>query len=309
LGRHEPSLRTCPAGHSPPEADALVSYVTEFRDRAGAAAAWELLEDESGSATARDLPELAGLGDDSEVTADSGETVDGNPYHLLDLTIRRGPLHLGATVVDWGGGEPSLDLVRALGERLLERAEQVDAHPLDRLGSRALRLGGPGTTPILEGYTMQDGVPFPIAGEPPPEVTAGSDEPSDRFAGQVHVQRPDGDAWLLVDLERHVKQEAAEAAFEKARQQLETGSMQDLEIRECPAVAPGAYAYTAAGDASGWRYAVVRLRVGTTLAAVQFLTPSVVDALDGVLALAEAQALCLVEGCAEPVGVPEELTR
>jgi hypothetical protein len=141
------------------------------------------------------------------------------------------------------------------------------------------------------------------------EVTAGSDEPSDRFAGQVHVQRPDGDAWLLVDLERHVKQEAAEAAFEKARQQLETGSMQDLEIRECPAVAPGAYAYTAAGDASGLRYAVVRLRVGTTLAAVQFLTPSVVDALDGVLALAEAQALCLVEGCAEPVGVPEELTR
>ena len=314
--RHESALYH-PVDPADPESDVdlvVSSYAMEFRDQAGAAAAWEFLEDETGSATARDLPELRDLGDGSEVTVDSGEDADGSPYHLLDLTIRTGPRILGVAVIDWSGGEPSPVLMHALGERLLERAERVTAHPTAGLGSRVVRVVGPDTTPILDRYTLQDGVPLPIAGEPPPEVRERDsddvlNEPSDRYEVQVHLQRPDGDAWVLVDLVRYVRHETAADALASSRQDYEGSPDPSLELTDLTELTPGAFAYAWTDEASGRRYTGVQLLVDTTFAMLQSQTASEVDAIDAMRTLAEAQRTCLIEGCAAPVEVPEELTR
>ena len=53
----------------------------------------------------------------------------------------------------------------------------------------------------------------------------------------------------------------------------------------------------------------MQLLVDTTFAMLQFQAASEVDAIEAMRTLAEAQRTCLVEGCAAPVEVPEELTR
>lgn len=290
------------------------SYVTEFRDAAGAAAAWELLEDESGSTTARDLEALRDLGDGSEVTADSGEDESGAPYRLLDLTIRRGNLHLGITVVDWTGGEPRVEDLGPLAERLLERVARVIAHPVAGLGGRALRVSGTAVAPILDRYTIEDGVTLPLQGEPAPEPRERSladvlTEPSDAYEVQVHVQRPDGDSWILVGLDRYLTTGAATDGLASWRESIEGGSMKDVAVDDMPGLGPGAFAYTATGGSSGLRYHGLRFQVGTTVAAIQFLAGTPVDAAEAVEALAEAQRTCLTEGCVDPVPVPAALTR
>ena len=204
LTRRYASTMVLPADPSDPGGPVGVrvsSYVTEFRDAAGAADAWDLLEDESGSTTARDLEVLRDLGDGSEVTSDEGTDASGAPFSLLDLTIRRAGLHLGVTVVDWTGGEPSVEGLAALAERVLERGGQVVAHPTRGLGGRALRITGPGVTPIYDRYTIVDGVTLPLQGEPPPGPDEGIPaqvlrEPSHAYEVQVHVQRPEGDSWI-----------------------------------------------------------------------------------------------------------------
>lgn len=91
------------------------SYVLEFEDEDGAAAGWELLEDESGDETANDLNGVEGFGDEAEATRyRATDPVSGDQYDALDLTIRLGAFHVGVLLTDWVGEEPKVAEAKAL---------------------------------------------------------------------------------------------------------------------------------------------------------------------------------------------------
>ena len=174
----------------------VTSYITEFADAGGAAAAFKVFEDESASASAQDLEVMRDLGDGSEVTADEGEdAASGARYAMLDLTIKQGNLNVGVSVVDWSGGQPRVEDVAALGERLLARVATVLERPVEGSGNRVLRLSGEQATTTIDRYLRHEGVPVPAYGQevaPPAEqipALACSSRPRSTRCGSASTGR------------------------------------------------------------------------------------------------------------------------
>lgn len=95
-----------------------------------------------------------------------------------------------------------------------------------------------------------------------------------------------------------------------------TVTLTALELGTPPTVVRWAQAFDPArgmpygtDEASRRRYTGAQLLADTTFAMLQVQTTSEFDARDAIRTLAQEQRTCLIEGCAAPVAVPEELTR
>ncbi|MET0773578.1 MAG: PQQ-binding-like beta-propeller repeat protein [Candidatus Limnocylindrales bacterium] len=291
------------------------TYAVEYADAAGASAAWELLEDESGNDAARDLDEHRDLGDVSEITVEEGEDpANGARYALADLTIRRGAMHLGVAMIDWSGGTPDPLALRALGERLVERADTARAHPTRALGSRLLRLTGPGSTLVLDRFTVWDSRPQAQAGQPitepeDPNVATLMRMPLETFELQLHLARSEGDSWISTGGDRYRSREAALDALVDAREALEfSDGLLDLTLEDLPELGEGAFA-SSYRSPSGLRYVGVHVAADTRTSLVEWVgAMDEPDAPAGVRELADRALTCLVEGCLEPQPIPDDLT-
>ena len=159
-------------------ARAVVSYVAEYADEAGAAAGFAWLEDEGGHCfgVGEDLAEAPALGDQAEATRIAG----GDPaVRTLDLTFRVGRLVAGVAVTDAAGAEPDTAEVEALARLLLGRLAATEGD--GGLSGRALRLAAPAAPPgerlfgavpgkrlgaaVEEGYLRRGGADVPGYGE------------------------------------------------------------------------------------------------------------------------------------------------
>lgn len=145
------------------------SYVTEYDSVDGATAGFAFLEDESGVASAEDLPATRRFGEQSELTADRGTSaVDGRPFRSLDLTLRVGNLVAGVTLISYGSGpngEVDQVAVEALGETLEARLLEP---PAAGLGTSVVRFveGGRGAVATYDdAYYRIAGSDVPLAGE------------------------------------------------------------------------------------------------------------------------------------------------
>lgn len=100
------------------------SYLTEYATDAGARSGFAYLENESAIASASDVGDFRQFGDDSELTADRGESaIDGRPYRSLDLTMLSGRIVAGINLIHYGHdvAEPDTREIERLGETLLAR--------------------------------------------------------------------------------------------------------------------------------------------------------------------------------------------
>jgi len=143
----------------------VVSYVTEYRDAAGAAKGFAILQDESLIPTARTVQGTRTFGDRSQLTSDSGTTSDGAPFRELALAFQLGNLTAGVIVDDYTNHAPAVATVEALGAKLQARIATVRARP-EGLGSEILRLAAPGPSSALDGYIRRDGITIPLYNEP-----------------------------------------------------------------------------------------------------------------------------------------------
>jgi hypothetical protein len=177
--RHYTSLLEAPVlygAEEPVLAMTIRSYVREFDDAAGAAVAFNFLEDESFASSptsgvtpvagemslAEDIPGTRVIGDDSEITRHLGVGSFTNlPFNSLDLTFRVGNLVAGVSLSDFTGGEPEVAEVEAMAQIYLERITQVQAEGGPGLSTRIVRLDAPDITASRDDYAVLDGVIAP----------------------------------------------------------------------------------------------------------------------------------------------------
>jgi len=135
----------------------VASYVLEFADVSGAAAVFGFLEDESGNASASDIPLSAPVGDQSEAThAASTDPSTGEASDQIDLTFQTGRFQAGVAIIDWQGRTVQLAEVETLARQLLAR---VQAPPPGAAGlsGPALRIGGAQVQPSSDQYLLTAG--------------------------------------------------------------------------------------------------------------------------------------------------------
>ncbi|MGH2559891.1 MAG: hypothetical protein ACRDJH_12565, partial [Thermomicrobiales bacterium] len=307
-----------PAG---PVGRMVVSYVLEFADVDGAAAAWEFLEDESGSATAEDVqdfPRLGQFGDELEATRDRGEdSATGDPFATLDTSFRLGRLHAGVAIVDWHGDEPPLADGEKLARRLLERVESTLDEGCPGLGSQVLRLTGGEIVPSADYYLLRDGEALPIYGESAADVdawmaaAAGIDQTDGYQLWQQIAAggaETDDDVWYLVELLRFADENAAAGWLADTEDRIgRNAAFEAVEIDAgAPEVGDESIGYTLEAADGGARYRGISPRVGDTVAAIDVIAPETPPA-EVVEAFAESQAACLGKtGCVEPLPLPDD---
>jgi len=304
----------------------IVTYVTSYADPAGAALGFDFLEDEAAILTAADIPGSRTIGEQSEITQDSGVISDtGEPFRSLDLTFRTGNLTAGVLIYDNRNITPQVGELEALADILLARMQATLATGGSGLGARALRLDGDADTIPFhdEAYERRDGTTVPYVAEPPDLLAAR--EVQYGVATDVYTVyqalvsgdiEPDDDPYLVLRLYRFADDAAATGWLAALPDQLR--SQPDGYIEITPLVgglAAGdeslslAYAFNAANGLVTQGY-LIAVRVGPVVARVQIdsLPPPPFTAIQ---ALAETQALCLSDAtgweCPDSVDIPTAL--
>ncbi len=316
-----------PAPADPARVDRrIVTYVTTYANPTGAAAGFGLLEDETAIPTATDVPGGRTIGEQSEITRDTGTISSaGTPFQSLDLTFRIGSLTAGVLIYDNRNIEPEVAEVEALADALLARMQLTLEPGGPGLGGSAVRLdGAPGTIPFHdEAYEMRGDVIVPYAGETPDLLAAR--EVQYGLATDVYTVyqalvsgdiEPDDDPYLVVRLYRFADDSAATNWLAALPDQLRGLPEEYAEITPLvgglgagdESVSLG-YAFNAS-DTLVTRGYLIAVRVGPVVARIQ------IDALPqppftAVQALAEAQAVCLSRqteaACPVSVAIPAGL--
>jgi hypothetical protein len=296
----------------------IVSYVLEFADDAGAAAAWTFMEDESGIPTAADVPLTEALGDQSEATRDQGQDAQtGETFEQLDLTFQVGNLHAGVAIVDWMGQEPQVAEAEMLARRLLERVEVTRQATAAGLYGHVVRLIGEVVIPSIDSYYLLDSEPVRLYGESQLQtirndfvLTSGG-----RIDGyQVHQQidrgtdAPEDDVWFMLDASRFEDEAMATAWLAGTQQRIGSNSaFADFEVVQTQTFGDESISYTVSSADGQSVYRGVSLRVGAVVVAIDVIAPQLPSAAT-VEALAQIQAACLIAGgCADPLPVPGDL--
>lgn len=301
-----------------PAARQVSSYVLEFEDEDGAAAGWELLEDESGNETVNDLSGVEGFGDEAEATRyRATDPVSGDQYEALDLTIRLGAFHVGVRITDWVGEEPKVAEAKALAERLVERLEGVLDENGPGLSTQAIRLTGEDIVSTLDIYSLLNRKAVHLYTESTRGSVRRQNDAAELGQTDVYVvwqhaaggEGVEDDIWYSVDLMRFADEDAANEWFDQTERRVGNNTnLTDFEVdNEAPTLGDESIAYTAEWADSPIFYRTAVLRVGTTVAVVEMQGPERVPSI-AVEAVAEAQADCLEDrACEVPMAVPEEL--
>jgi hypothetical protein len=286
------------------------SYVAAYATAEGAAAGFAYLEDETSIPTAVDRPLDRPVGDQAEMTEDTGTGADGRPFRSLDLTFRLGALVGGVTLVAYGGAAddwPDAAVAAAMAATLEARLRAPDAAP--GLGARVARIAGrpPAVLAYDDAYYRIDGTDIPLADEADSAAAARAHA----YARAVDVYQlwqgvgvggPDGVLYgatlLLFPDEAEASAWLGELA-DLLRENPFYGAVQPLSAPEGTV----ALRYVAGGgspDAPG--AVLVAVRVGATAARVHVVP------LEPVLVLAESAAACLAgPTCPELTGLPDGL--
>ena len=297
----------------------VLSYVLEFTDAEGAAAAWDFVEDESGDESAEDLDDVEAFGDESEATRVQGEDEEsGDRYDALDLSLRLDNVHTGVTIVDWAGEEPDLGDAEALAGLLLERVEATLDGDGAGLSSQVARLAGEAIVPSADHYLLRDGEALPLYGESRRDTNGREDAAADidqtdgyRLWQQIAAgdDGTEDDGWFLVELLRFADDDAAADWLADTEDRIgDNPAFADLEIdEEAPTAGEESVAYTLKTEDGSARYRGIALRVGETVATIDVIAPETPPA-EVVAALANAQAACLDDGgCVEALPLPDDL--
>jgi hypothetical protein len=314
LSLHQPLDPADPAGDA---GRLVVSYVMEFADAAGAAAAWAFSEDESFAPASTDEPLTTPLGEQSEATRESGTDADGLPFAQIDLTFQSGNLHAGLVIIDWTGAEPDLAQAEALAARLMERIESVRAGNAPGLSSMAVRLTGENVAPYADDYILLDGQIVRAYGQSQQDAilqtyVSAVDRETDSFRMQQQLtagtDAPEDDGWLFVNLTRFADEATAQAWLAGTQQRLTTNpDFANFQIAPGPTLADESITYTVSGADGQYQYRGATMRAGTIVVTIDVAAPTAPDpaAVDAILA---HQAACLTQGgCDGPLAVPPAL--
>jgi hypothetical protein len=144
---------------------AVRSYFTTFNNADGAAAAFAMLEDETGAVGAEDRIPSRIYGEETDLTYDTGFDVENRPFRALDLTFRMGALIAGVALTAYPsaeGIEPDQGFLETLAGVLEQRIlAGVEAD----IGSHALIID-PGESVTLDNaYYRIEGSDVPLAEE------------------------------------------------------------------------------------------------------------------------------------------------
>jgi hypothetical protein len=312
-------------------AEIIRFYVAEYATATGAAAAFDVIEDERAVPTARDVPNLATIGAQSEATRDAGPwDFGGNALRQqnVDLAFRLGNLYAGVTVYDFRGSEPAIANVEALAELFLSRLQAGFGELSPGLGNRVLRVVGPDTRPLRDAYYRLDGRGVPFYGDQAENVEAFQREAlepaTDVYSAQAEIPAI---GQIQVRLYRFANAEVAAAARVQGwRGPLLYTPGRAFRVRWAPEVSAigdetRAHTYTSErpmyAGGRALRGAVVYVRVGAFVLVVDLEAPNASLAVAEALAVAQAACLeagdpCapvpLPPGLAEPVGTPADGT-
>jgi hypothetical protein len=175
VGKYVSTERQPTAGNPALFVAAVSTSITEFRDAAGAARAFAFTEDESGVASARDLPMARTIGDRSEVTLDSGVSgVSGQRFVSLDLAFQFGKYTAGVPLYRYerlgaAAATPAATPVAGPDVATVERLAAIvadrlaDPGELPGLSLHIQRLGGDDRN-----YTTYDDAYYRLAGRDVP---------------------------------------------------------------------------------------------------------------------------------------------
>jgi hypothetical protein len=319
--RYENYLYLLPEPSDPnaPSTRLIASYVIEFADDAGAAAAWDFMEDESQSPTAQDVPLTAGIGDQAEATLDQGQDAQtGEVFAQLDLTFRIGNLHAGVAIIDWKGQAPVIAEAERLAERLLERIETVRNQTTPGLYDQVTRLSGDDVTTVSDHYILLDHEPVPLYSESEVETMRRDFEATaygqiDGYSVQQQMARgtedPGDDTWYIVSLHRFADESTAAEWLASTQQRMAANpAFDNAQFTQDQVFGDESIDYTLSSQDGTVAYRGIVLRVGTIVVSIDVTAPQAPSAA-AVESLALAQVNCLnANGCAAPVPVPAELS-
>jgi hypothetical protein len=296
------------------EVDSIVrSYVLEFADEAGAADAWEFLEDESADDTAKDIGRVESFGDASEATRYRTGDIEA-----IDLTFRLGNLHGGVLLVDRTGGTPATDDVEALAALLIGRIERVLDEGGPGLSGRTLRLTGDEVEASVDNYLLIDGEAIHFYHESEADLR-GRESEAEEF-GQTdeydvwQLLSPLGagledDVWYFVAVSRFADEETASDWLAGIEARVEDNDgLAGFEIDEsAPVFGDQSVTYTVEQVEHPIAYRNLSLRVENVVADISLQGPEAPD-VDVVEEVAGLQTRCLeAGGCFEPQEVPDGL--
>jgi len=148
----------------------VAPYIVEYASAEGAGAGFTLLETEVPEAEMADVPGTRNIGDRSEITRFQGFTDDGKSYRALDLTFQVDNLVAGVTIGEFGGREPDLATVEALGDLLLAKVRRGQQGDGPGLSNVVLRLEGPDSETRADEYGRLNGQTLPNYGETQDEL-------------------------------------------------------------------------------------------------------------------------------------------
>jgi outer membrane protein assembly factor BamB len=293
----------------------VTSYVFEFEDEDGAAAAWDFLEDESDRDDAEDLDGFDDVADASEATLVTGEDeTTGDEYAQIDATLRLGNLHAGVAVIDWTGEEPDEDLMADLLGYALDRVEDGLDADQPAVSNQALRLTGGTVEPFYDFYELRDGEVAWQYGESPDIADDKLDLADEAQQTELYSvwqslgtwgDTPEDGAWYFLSFRRFEDDDAAAdwVALQEenilANERLEDAEVEDADIGD------GGIIYSALLASDG-----VTLYHGATFQSGAFgitieLSAPRVSSPDALEALVDEQLACLeAEVCIEPVEIP-----
>ena len=334
--RHDQRIPADPADPGGAPARQVETSAYLFGDARGAEAAFAVIADEGELDDTEVLDiDVRNLGDAAELTVLRHEDTGayGVPYAELELEILYGRLVLAVSTFTFGdegeevAGPPdvdrdAVDIVQALGERLVERAEAALDGESPRLGSAVVRIESDVVRSPFVGYERLDGDPLRSAFE-----TEAA------FANRVAGNRDLGIASML----RH-EQILAEATRTEGDVRFTTFLITFDRLRDARAFMDGvldrlagdpaftgveveeradrvgdeslALALGMETDGEAWTRNQLMFRVGDTVA-VTWLSRLAADPeipFDVLTGLGDAQAACLEAGvCDEVVPMPKAL--
>lgn len=305
-----------PADEDDPLGDAsrqVDSYIIEFGDDQGAAAMWDIIEDESGDDAAEDLRGVEDIGDQSEATH-----YQGDGYESIDLSFLQGNVYAGVRIVDWSGDAPELADTEALAETLLDHIETVLDEGGPGLSNQALRLTGDEVESSEDVYLLLDGNASQFYYEESRDARDREDLADEtgmqneyriwQLLAPLEDEQED-DVWYYLMLADFRDEDAASEWFAGLEDQIRSDpQFTNFESEDnAPVFGDESLEYTVEWSDGGIFYRSIAIRLGASVFVIDLQAPQTPPA-DATEALGEAQLACLEDGeCPEPLEIPAEV--